>query len=406
MWDVLIAGAGPAGSVAATLLARAGARVLIVDRDRFPRHKLCGDSVNPGTISLLRRLNLSKSIEGCGIPIDGMLLTGPRNVRVEGRYPGMLRGRTIRRSDFDWQLLNEAISAGAKFEDRVVVRRPLIQGCDPGCKPRVTGLVADTRSGGGSAFQARVTIAADGRRSAMSFGLGLAAHPLRPRRWAVGAYFEGVAATTSLGEMHIREGGYLGIAPLVDGLTNVCFVGSEGSLRPMRSAERVLRTAVDRDEILRDRFARARMTGPPVVLGPLAVDTRAAGTGGLLLAGDAAGFIDPITGDGLHFAIKGAELAAGVALEMLATGDPHMHVALARRRREAFAWKWRFNRTLRRLVDSPAALRTAAVASAVAPVWIRTLVAVAGDCGTLDRRSPNGSHRRDVDGCAAEPPHS
>ena len=127
MWDVLIAGAGPAGTVAATILARAGARVLIVDRERFPRSKLCGDSISPGTLAVLRRLNLSTWVETHGLPIDGMLLTGPRGARVEGRYPGSLRGRTVSRRDLDCWLLGEAIGAGAQFEDRVVVLRPLIE---------------------------------------------------------------------------------------------------------------------------------------------------------------------------------------------------------------------------------------------------------------------------------------
>src|SRR2546428_7105462 len=76
MFDVLIVGAGPAGSVAATVLARAGARVRLVDRATFPRHKLCGDTVNPGTLALLRRLGLSAHIEERGLPVVGMRLTG------------------------------------------------------------------------------------------------------------------------------------------------------------------------------------------------------------------------------------------------------------------------------------------------------------------------------------------
>ena len=127
IWDVLIAGAGPAGTVAATILARAGAHVLVVDREQFPRNKLCGDSISPGTLAVLRRLNLSDWIESHGLPIDGMLLTGPRSARIEGRYPGSLRGRTLRRRDLDCWLLGEAIGAGAQFEDRVVVRAPLIE---------------------------------------------------------------------------------------------------------------------------------------------------------------------------------------------------------------------------------------------------------------------------------------
>ena len=71
MYDVVIAGAGPAGSVAATVLARAGARVALIDRARFPRHKLCGDTLNPGVLTTLRRLKLASIAEACGLPVSG-----------------------------------------------------------------------------------------------------------------------------------------------------------------------------------------------------------------------------------------------------------------------------------------------------------------------------------------------
>src|SRR4029079_6221882 len=105
MDDVLIVGAGPAGAVAATVLARAGARVRLVDRAAFPRDKLCGDTVNPGTISLLRRLGRSACIEDAGLPVPGMRLTGGNGVAIEGRYPGEHIGRAIVRRDVDWWLL-------------------------------------------------------------------------------------------------------------------------------------------------------------------------------------------------------------------------------------------------------------------------------------------------------------
>ena len=83
--------------------------------------------------------------------------------------------------------------------------------------------------------------------------------------------------------------------------------------------------------MLRDRFAGARLVGPPVVLGPLAVEVRDTGFDGLILAGDAAGFIDPMTGDGLRFAVRGAELAACAALEALEHGWSGVHKRLAAR---------------------------------------------------------------------------
>src|SRR5439155_18851665 len=95
MDDVVVVGAGPAGAVAATILARAGARVRLVDRARFPRDKLCGDSVNPGTLATLWRLGLAGPIETCGVKIAGMTITGDRGVRVVCPYPDDLYGRTL-----------------------------------------------------------------------------------------------------------------------------------------------------------------------------------------------------------------------------------------------------------------------------------------------------------------------
>src|SRR5213593_2167354 len=170
MQDVLIVGAGPAGSVAATVLARAGARVRLVDRATFPRHKLCGDTVNPGTLALLRRLGLSAHIEQRGLPVAGMRLTGGTGVTVDGPYPQGLLGRALARRDVDWSLLTSASAAGAAFEPQTSVRRALVDVQDG--RRRVDGVFVGGRNGSEYPIRARVTIAADGRRSTIAFGLG------------------------------------------------------------------------------------------------------------------------------------------------------------------------------------------------------------------------------------------
>ena len=114
-------------------------------------------------------------------------------------------------------------------------------------------------------------------------------------------------------------------------------------------------------------------------LGPLAVDARAAGMPGLLLAGDAAGFIDPMTGDGLRFAMRGAELAARVALESLENGAGAAYVRLADARRAEFDHKQRFDRALRAIVARPAAVSAGALAARLAPVLLKRIIAIAGD---------------------------
>jgi len=377
MLDVLIVGAGPAGAVAGALLARAGARVRIVDRAMFPRDKLCGDTVNPGTLETLGRIGLASGISSCGLPVEGMWITGANGATVEGRYPAGQIGRALLRRHLDWMLLQDAVAAGAQFEPGVAVRRPLV---DAG---RVTGVLAGGR-GWESALRARVTIGADGRRSALAFSLGLSKHPRRPRRWAIGGYVDCDGPSTvspTLGEMHVRSGRYIGIARVPGGLTNVCVV------KPWRPGDRafgdprqLLLGELSRDPLLRDRFAGARVVDAPSVIGPLAVDVRDCTIDGLLLAGDAAGFVDPMTGDGLCFAIRGAELAAEAALSTLEHGWRGVHDRLAYQRRAAFAGKWRFNRTLRALVASPPAVAVAAAGARVAPFVLQRAIAFAGDC--------------------------
>src|SRR6185369_11326117 len=105
MDDVLIVGAGPAGSVAGAILARAGARVRIVDRATFPRDKLCGDTLNPGALARLQSLGLAAGIDERSLRVDGMRVTGGRGVTIEGTYPGGLSGRAITRRELDALLL-------------------------------------------------------------------------------------------------------------------------------------------------------------------------------------------------------------------------------------------------------------------------------------------------------------
>jgi flavin-dependent dehydrogenase len=377
MTDLIVVGAGPAGIVAATVAARAGARVRLLDRARFPRDKLCGDTVNPGALALLRRLKMADRLELGGLPVDGMMVTGDDGVTVEARYPGGLCGRAMVRRELDWSLLQEALAAGVEFSPRTPVKRTL---SGEGPQPTVAGVVID---GGGSeqTLRSKAVIAADGRHSTLTFGLGLARHPKRPRRWAVGAYFENVAGLSSLGEMHIRRGRYIGVAPVPGDLANVCLVKPWASpAGEFRDPEALLRRELARDSRLADRFAGARLVGPPVVLGPLAVDVNDRGINGLLLAGDAAGFIDPMTGDGIRFAVRGGELAALAALDAFQHGWSGVHNRLDRQRQHEFAGKWRFNRALRTIVALPAAVRLGGAVASLAPMTLRAVVRHAGDC--------------------------
>ena len=378
--DVLVVGAGPAGTVAARQLAAAGLRVRIVDRATFPRAKLCGDTLNPGCLAMLDRIDaaVAKRIRARARAITGMTITGPGGVTVKAHYPADLVGAALLRRDLDEWLLEAAVRAGASFDPGVAVQRPEV------AEDRVIG-VRSTCGRREYGLRARVLIAADGRSSRLAASLGLSRFVAKPRRWAYGAYFAGVAGMSSHGEMHIRGDGYTGVAPLPDGIANVCVVRARANLPAGQSTAAVIANAIAADRILRDRFAGADAVSDVTVLGPLAVESVAAGCPGMLLAGDAAGFVDPMTGDGLRFAIRGGELAAAAALSELETGVSAHPYLLAVRTCE-FGRKWRVNRALRSLVGSSRALACAAVAARAWPAPVQQLVGIAGDVN-LARRS-------------------
>ena len=388
--DVVIVGAGPAGASAGIVLARAGARVRILDRAAFPRDKLCGDTINPGALARLRALGVADAIEARGLGVAGMRVTGASGIAVEGRYPDGLSGCAIVRRDLDRLVLEAAVQSGCQFDPGVTVRGVSVS--ESGGARTVTGVLVGGRRRGEMAISAPITIAADGRHSTIAFGLGLAQHPRSPRRWAIGAYFTdfaperwrrraGGVPEAVVGEMHIRAGRYLGVAAVPGGLTNVCLVKPSGPADPLLADPAALLLGeLARDPLLADRAAAARLVAPPVVLGPLAVDVAQAAFDGLLLAGDASGFIDPMTGDGLRFAVHGGELAASAALDALAGGWTGVHARFRASRARAFAGKWRFNRAVRAIVSSPRAIDAATLGSRIAPAIMRAVIAHAGDC--------------------------
>jgi len=352
-FDVVVAGGGPAGSTLATLLTRAGRSVLLCDAARFPRHKICGEYVPPSALPIFARLGVLDQILALGPrrPV-GMAVVSPDGTEVLGRYAGAARGLSMRRLDLDRVLLEGARRSGA-----VVLEGTRVAALQ---RPPGDGFEVTVRRGAADeVLRARILVGADGRNSFVARRLGLRRPEPRHRKWAVMAHVRGARVPVDHGEMIVTPYGYCGINPLPGGLANACVVVDRGDL------ERVTGGRAHLADFLRERFAshpltRARLEGAEIAAGPWATGPLACRAArcvddAVLLVGDAAGFYDPFTGEGIGMALRGAEIAAEIldgALVRGRTGRRALEPYEAERRRLFRSRLW-LDRLLQVLLKSP-----------------------------------------------------
>jgi len=386
--DVLVVGAGPAGSSSAWHLAREGARVVILERAHFPREKPCGEYLSPEASRILSAMGALEACEAAGAAhLAGMVIRAPNGARIRGEFaaahgfrPFRDRGLALRRTVLDSILLDRARAAGAEVYEGEHVISVLRDSRGALCGVRARSEALGTRD-----IRARLVIGADGLRSTIARRMGVNRHVLGPRRLAFIGRYRNVDGMTDFGEMHVEPEGYAGFADVGHGLTNVAVVVPRAGIRgtvhgnPSAFLEQWLAARAH----LAPRMARAERESRVRVTGPFAVHASRAWGRGVALVGDAADFFDPFTGEGIYAALRGGELLAPYALESLAAGrareaDAALR-AYDRARRRAFRGKWAVERLVALAVGAPALLDRAAATLEASPAMANLFVGVAGD---------------------------
>jgi len=383
VYDAIVVGAGPAGSACAVHLAAAGRSVLLLDKAGFPRGKVCGEYLSPETARLLDRLGALEAVEAAARPVRGMRIVAPDGTELVAEYPraGPRRGYrdhalAIPRLELDRILLERARAHPVEVREGFRVTDLALAG------EQVTGVRGLTRDGRAETFRGRLVIGADGRHSAVARRLGLIRPHPRLRRLALVAHLRGIERLDGHGEIYLAPPFYAILNPLPGDRCNVSVVGPIGRAAPRRrEVEACFAAWLARVPAAAARVARASPAGPIRALGPLAYRVARPRQGGVLLVGDARGFYDPFTGEGIYTALRSAELAAEVAVAALEAGDCSRR-ALAPYEagcREAFTAKQRVSRLLQALIARRRLATLVAHRLARRPDLLGPLMGVLGD---------------------------
>ena len=349
-YDVVIVGAGPAGTSAGVRLAAAGKRVALFEKAKFPRHKLCGEFVSPECLPHFRELGVESAmnearpariVETVFYTHRGRHMIVPSawfGIENESGNPATAIG--ISRREMDARLLNHAATVGVRVHEETRVTQLLraTNGVVGGVRfKRADGSMGEAR--------ARVTIDATGRARVLSrmaersANVSIEAHAERARLVAFKAHFTGAcglmidepstpheavnADEASRCEIYFYEGGYGGLNRVEGEVDNLCFIVRADAARDASGdGDRIMRDVVCRNERARYALATAERVTDWTTTALESFGRRAtAPAPGLLAAGDAAAFIDPFTGSGMLMALEGAQVAAETIIEWLAASE-------------------------------------------------------------------------------------
>ncbi len=324
-FDVIVVGGGPGGSACAAFLSKAGKNVLLLDKARFPRDKICGDGISGKSVKVLQELGILSDVEQAEhLKMYGVTFSSPKGVVIKipavpkegGKPPGFVARREV----FDNVIFQHAKKLAKTIEGFQVI--DLLWDGDKVIG--VTGIDTSTRQR--YSFKAKVVVGADGAASVVSNKVKLDEVDENHQVVAVRCYYEGVKDCNDTIELHFVNElipGYFWIFPLPNGLANVGagMLTTDMKNKKVNLQEATLR-AISGNPLFKTRFEGAKQVTPFKSWSlPVGSKRRKCHGNGFVLIGDAASLIDPFTGEGIGNALMSAKIACEYILKAFERND-------------------------------------------------------------------------------------
>ncbi len=326
-YDAIVIGAGPSGSTAAAVLASKGRRVLAIEREKFPRYHV-GESLIPYTYFPLERIGMIERMKKSHFPSKYSVqfvgrsgnLSQPFYFFEHLKHEAACTWQVLR-SEFDQMLMDNAREKGAEVLEETKVTETIDE------DGTVSGVRAKTKDGGALEFRAPITIDASGRDSLSMLRNNWRVRDDQLKKISIWTYYKGALRDPGRDEgattiASIPERGWFWYIPLPDDMVSVGVVAESDYLyRDTRDLEEIFLREVTNNRWVEKHLAIGRRTEPLRVTGEFSYRSRYTAADGLVLTGDAFGFLDPVFSSGLFFALRGGELVADAVDAALTAGD-------------------------------------------------------------------------------------